>query len=110
MIVEKTYVCQIVGSGTREDPRRPRLADLPFEKSWFMQELDKDWCLISIVAEEEDHKQLTLETEEVVLASKLQLSLELTSLQAKFPKLAEKWEAVRKCTVTFQQKSGREEK
>jgi len=116
MIIEKTYICPIIGSGTQEDPRRPRLADAPIEKSWYMIELgkfkEKEWALVSVVAEEADHDTLSLETDEVLFAFKRTLQIDATKLEllkSKFPKLFEKWETVKKCWVTLQEKTGKEE-
>jgi len=116
MIIEKTYLCPIIGSGTHEDPRRPRLADVPIEKSWYMVELGKfkgkDWALVSVVAEETDHNTLSLETDEVLFAFKKIPQIDATKLEllkGKFPKLLEKWEIVKKCWVSFQEKTGKEE-
>jgi hypothetical protein len=112
MIVEKTYLCEVIGAGTQEDPRRPRLADLPFRKSWFMHELGsfggKEWCLVSVVAEVADHDKIALGEGEVVVALKGMSVVDVESLRAKFAKIGEKLETARKCMVTLDDKTGRE--
>jgi len=116
MIIEKTYICPIVGTGTYEDPRRPRLAEVSIEKSWYMIELGsfkgKDWALIAVVAEETDHNTIVLETDETLFAFKNMIQIndpQLELLKTKFPKLLEKWETVKKCWVTLYEKTGKEE-
>jgi len=117
MIIEKTYICTIIGSGTYEDPRRPALADQAIgEKSWFMVELGKvkgnDWCLISIVADEADHEKIVLDKDEIHFATKMSLQIDsakLDELKTKFSKLLEKWEVAKKSWVTLGQKTGKEE-
>lgn len=112
MIVEKTYVCEVIGTGTREDPKRPRLADMPLRMSWFMHELGsfggKEWCLVSVVAEEADHNKIRLEEDEVTVAVRGVSIVDVDALQSKFSKLREKLEAAAKCAVLLDGKTGRE--
>jgi len=116
VIIEKTYLCPIIGSGTREDPRRPSLADVPIDKAWFMIELGKvegnDFCLISIVADEMDHQKIALGKDDVHFATRTLLRVDSSTLDVlknKFPKLLEKLENVKSCWVTLQQQTGKEE-
>jgi len=111
MIVEKTYLCPIVGDGTRENPRRPITADLPIRMSWFMQELDENFCLVSIVAEEADHGKIALENVTLIATKgQNQVSREgLDVLRKTHKNLDDKWEIVKNCAVTLDEKTGKEE-
>jgi len=117
MIIEKTYICPIVGTGaTREDARRPRLADLSIVTSWFMVELGKfngvEWCLVSIVADDLDHQKIMLDKDETHFATRTIWEVDssiLDSLKTKLPNLLEKWEIVKKSWVTLDEKTGKEE-
>lgn len=112
MIIEKTYLCPIIGAGTYEDPRRPSVADAPIKMSWFMQELgDTGYCLVSIVAEEEDHKKILLEKDVTHFATKTKVesSVDHDKLKGKFKDLESKWTAMKSSWVTFQEQTGKEE-
>jgi len=116
MIIEKTYICPIIGTGTEEDPRRPSLADVPIVKSWFMIELGNfkgvDFCLVSIVADEVDHQKIVLDKDMLHFATRLNIELDsakLDTLKKQFTNLLLKWEQAKTCWVLFNQKTGKEE-
>ena len=111
MIVEKTYLCPMIGAGTYENPRRPRIADLPIRASWFIQELDENFCLVSVVAEEEDHQKISLENL-TLIATRGQVELPsdaLDALRKKYENLDAKLETAKSCSVTLDEKTGKEE-
>jgi len=110
MILEKTYICPIIGEGTYENPRRPKIADLPIQMSWFIQELTEEFCLVSVVAEEEDHKKIGIGFLLVATKGQNELPPEaLEVLRKKYENLDAKLEIAKSCWVTLDEKTGKEE-
>lgn len=108
-IVRKTYLCPIIGVGTREDPRRPKIADLPIDCSWFMHELKEKWSICTAITSEEDHQTIQADGEIrlITIRKILQLTPEqLEQLKQAYPKLVEKLKIAKECRIKFKEKYG----
>ena len=109
-IVRKTYLSPIIGSGTHEDQRRPKIADLPIKCSWFMHELGKTgYCLCTVVASASEHDKIALDSEVKLIATRKEVQLsegDLAVLKGQYADFDVKFETVKKCWVMFKEETG----
>lgn len=109
-IVRKTYLCPIIGSGAREDPRRPKIADLTVNCSWFIHELGKSrYCLCTVVAPASEHDKIALHPEVRLIAAQKLVQIpqaELAALKAQYADFDFKFETAKKCRIKFMEEHG----
>ena len=108
-IIRKTYLCPIIGTGTREDGRRPKIATLSIDCSWFMHELKPEWCICTVVASAADHDIIALDPDVKLVAVRklIQLSAaKLDTLKTQYPKFVAKFNTAKKCWIKFKEESG----
>lgn len=109
-IIRKTYICPIIGTGTRDDPRRPKIADLPIKSSWFIHELGKSGvCLCTVVALTSEHDKIALDPEVRLIAARKNVQIpqaEITALKAQYADFDSKFESAKKCRVKFMEEYG----
>jgi len=103
-IVRKTYICPIVGAGTYEDKRRPKIADLPIECSWFIHEFEgTGYCLCTVVAKASEHDKISDPSVRLIaLRGEFQIpEAELAILRGQYADFDVKFETGKKCWVRF---------
>lgn len=57
-VVTRSYLCPIIGSGSRDNPRRPFIADLKLG-SYMMHELENpQFCVVTITTTVNNHQKI----------------------------------------------------
>ena len=109
-IVRKTYLCPIIGVGTEEDTRRPKIDDLVTDCAWFMHEFKgTGYCFCTLVAKSPEHDKVALDPEVrlIALRGEFQISEgDLAVLRGQYPDFDDRFETGKKCWVRFMGETG----
>jgi len=108
--IRKTYVCPMIGTGTDEDPRRPKIADLSPDCSWFIHELEgTGYCFCTVVAPASEHDKIALDPNVRLIAMRGEFQIpegDLVVLRGQYADFDLKFETVKKCWVRLNGETG----